>query len=136
MPYIAKTPWGQTRYIQPQNPPSDKLPRLPGRLTGFPHQRSLARDTDRIQDVEHVVPQPRHESRDGAPQVEDEVAVPNDLRGGPRDEHAAVERGGGSRGRELVDDGPDKENARGDLQDRRREGGADEAWIEKSVQPL
>lgn len=66
-------------------------------------------------------------------QVPDKVAIAYDLCDGPGEQHEAVEGGGCRGGGVAVDDGPDEEEARGDLQYGCEEGGADEAWRAISV---
>ena len=55
------------------------------------------------------------------------LAVANDFCNRPSEEHGAVKGRGGGSLRVAVDDGPDEEEARGDLHCCSGEGGADES---------
>ena len=101
-------------------------PRLGG--NGRPKdEHALARDAQRVQDVEGAVADPGQERGQPAGEGQGKVVVADDLGDGPGDEHGCVEGRQGEEG-PGVDNGPHEEEAGRDLHGGRGEGGADDAF--------
>lgn len=94
-------------------------------------KESLAEDTGRVEDEEGRVSQPRQLRDVEADDIDGEVGVANDLGDGPGEEHGGVGRVEGDL-RERVDDEPDDEDAREDLDGCCEEGRANKACFFKS----
>lgn len=98
-----------------------------GDLGRDPDERALAKDAEGVEDEEGIVSQLQQELGAQAEQGRRKEAVADDFGGRPGEQHGGVP---GGRGDEWVrvDDGPDEEEARGDLHDGGDEGSSNDAW--------
>ena len=106
---------------------------MTSRCGGQPDEPAFAEDTNRVEHKEGVVAQPSKELGLKTGQREGEEGVANDLGDGPGDEHGRVERRESEEG-EHVDDGPDEEEARGDLHKRSEQRSTNDACIRSIYQ--
>jgi len=135
LPHHVRKQNPTSRHIDSQHSP--KSQRLPPAChhTGLPNQRTLTHNAHRIKHKEGIISQPRDKGWHTAPlEGEDEVAVAYDLCDRPSKEHGAVKNGGRSSSRVTVDDGPDEEEAGGDLHAGCEDGRADDTCAIDTVQ--
>jgi hypothetical protein len=106
-----------TRYVDEKyslQGPSKLRPQLPRRFNRLIDEEALATNTEGVQHVEGIIPQPAEELGLEAAQGEGEVRVADDLGDAPGDQHARVGQTGSQAG-EDVDDGPYQQQTAGDL---------------------
>lgn len=103
--------------------PCKLLTNLLRRFNSLVDQPAFAADTQRVQNVEQVVPQPRDEAWRVSAQSEHKVRVSYYLRHAPRNQHTGVSGALGEEG-ESVHDAPNEEKAASNLHGSGAYGGS------------
>lgn len=106
---------------------------MTSRCGSQPDEPAFAEDTNRVEHKEGVIAQPSKKLGLKTGQRESEEGVADDLGNGPGDEHGRVERRESEEGKH-VDDGPDEEEARGDLHKRSEQRSANDACVRSTYQ--